>query len=381
MYELLLKIVKKIVNNSNGNFNDKSKQSQLKYIYKYSNIKYKNEFIDRSYYQYKSQIYLSSNMIKIIILNILSIPVILLFIIYGITNNFKYRSKKEYLNRNNVAINLGYQNVLPNLLKKEFFIQEGVKNFILNKQDLYFFLNEVFFKYPLSIYFNLKILVKIALYSFNINKFECKAILVNSEYSYTSSILTLYLNSNNIEHINFMHGEKLFNIRDSFCRFNRFYVWDQYYAELFEEMQHYKKQFIIDVPELQLYKSTINNNSIKYYLQNENIEELKNIYFLLKKFKDRGYNVVVRLHPRYSNRDDVNDIFIDIDIEDDIDIVTSINECKYVISKFSTVLFQAYLLNKEIIVDDISNKELYKNLKEFGYIILNKNHTLLSQII
>ena len=178
-----------------------------------------------------------------------------------------------------------------------------------------------------------------------------------------------------------MHGEKLFNIRDSFCRFDRFYIWDEYYKNLFNEMNHYENQFIIDIPEINIAKYNKNNKLIKYYLQNESLDELKSIYYLLKKLELKGYDIAIRVHPRYSNIANVNRIFIDIDIEEKIYIIDSIMECRYVISKFSTVLFQAYLLNKEIIIDDITNEDLYKSLKEYEYIIFDKKHHILSEFI
>ncbi|WP_332843459.1 hypothetical protein, partial [Paraclostridium bifermentans] len=209
------------------------------------------------------------------------------------------------------------------------------------------------------------------------------AILVNSEYTFTSSILTLYCRSNNIEHINIMHGEKLFNIRDSFCEFDRFYIWDEYYKHLLTKLNMPEKQFIVSTPKIKKYgiNKKYNHLNVKYYLQLETDQELEKISSKLKELKVLGYNVFVRPHPRYSDLKKIESIFNGIKIENlDTSIEESIDSTNYVISKFSTVLYEAYLRNKNIVIDDISNEKLYEDLKNYEYIMISKEHTLLSDI-
>ena len=65
----------------------------------------------------------------------------------------------------------------------------------------------------------------------------------------------------------------------------------------------------------------------------------------------------------------------------DISIFDSINKTDKIVSRFSTVLFQAYSMNKKIVIDNVSDIEQYNKLKEVGYIMIEKEHELLSDIL
>ena len=75
-----------------------------------------------------------------------------------------------------------------------------------------------FFDIRYTAIFSLKVTIKVAGYSFMITKYQSKAIVVHNEYSFTSSILTAYCETRNVLHINVMHGEKMYYIRDSYFR-------------------------------------------------------------------------------------------------------------------------------------------------------------------
>ena len=76
-------------------------------------------------------------------------------------------------------------------------------------------------------------MVKLAMYRYQYEVYHPKAMIVDEEYSYTSSFLTEYCHRLGVEHIDIMHGEKLYFIRDTFFCFDRCYVWDGYYRDLF----------------------------------------------------------------------------------------------------------------------------------------------------
>lgn len=384
MYEVLLKILKFFTESKTPSFQKKSKISQACYLNNFDKKIYENSLIKRSYYQWKCQRFLQFNYLYLFLINIISMPIIIAFIIYVIIIkiNPKHTEKTKKTNRK-IAINIGYSNCIPNTIKKEFNILNGKKGFNFDLADFKFFIKNVYLKYPLSFYFNLKILIKISLYSYIIKNYNLNAILVNSEYTFTSSILTLYCRLNNVEHINVMHGEKLFNIRDSFCEFDRFYIWDEYYKDLLTKLNMPDKQFIVNNIKTKKYETNkmYNNLNIKYYLQLETEKELEKISSKLKELKVLGYNVLVRPHPRYSDLKKIESIFNGIKIEKlDISIEESIDSTNYVVSKFSTVLYEAYLKNKNIVIDDVSNEKLYEDLKSYEYIMFSKKHILLSDI-
>ena len=383
MYEIIIKILNRLKGNTTPSFQKKNKISQEKYINRFKEKKYLNSLTTRSYYQYKCQCFLNENYFTTIMMNIISIPGIILFMVYSFITHLKSTDIDILSENEKLAINIGYNNCIPRNLNSEFVIKDGVKGFYLTLKDICFFIKHISIKYPFSFYFKLKILVKISLYRYIMYNYRPHAILTNSEYSFTSSALTLFCKFNNVEHINIMHGEKLFDITDSFCEFDRFYVWDEYYIKLLTKLKMSKNQFIISNTSLDIFENKLlDNNIVTYYLQVESENELNVIRESLKKLVELNYKVFIRPHPRYSDIKKVEMIFKKFNIENnDVSIEESINKSNYIISKFSTVLYEAYLKNKHIVIDDISNRELYENLENYEYIILNKEHTLLSEMI
>jgi len=266
--------------------------------------------------------------------------------------------------------------------ESNYFYNKGFKNY-LNKKDIKWILN-IIKKYPLSWFFHAKIINKVSQYSYIINKFRPEAIAVHAEYSATSSLLTEYCHEYDVKHINFMHGEKIYYIRDSFFKYDKCYVWDEHYKDLFISLRADPEQFIIEKPPIFKYKikkSVEVKFDYCYYLAGESNTQLKRIFNNLGKLKKQGYKVLVRGHPRWTNFKYVNKIAekkkISIE-EKGVDIIDSLLASKKIISLFSTVLYQAYLLDKQIVIDDISNIEKFNKLKNLDYICLNKNHSLLS---
>ena len=217
-------------------------EKQKKYIKKLGNPK--NNF-ERSYFQYKCQMKLKGSIFAFV-LNIISLPLILFYLIIYFRNNemiLKERRDLVFL-RNGLP-----ENVLP---KSLISIYHNIENepkdgFIITKQDIQF-IRKIILKYPLSWHFILKCLIKVGTYSFIIKKYSPDVIAVCAEYSFTSSLLTTYCNEKNIKHINVMHGEKLYFMRDSFFKFNSCYVWDEHYKKLFISMCADKNQFVIEIP-------------------------------------------------------------------------------------------------------------------------------------
>ena len=280
------------------------------------------------------------------------------------------------------------KNILPDSLSEEFkeiLYNNNFDAFILTKDDKRFVKN-LWMKYPISFYFLYKCMMKISMYSGQIQIFDPKAIITYAEYSFTSSVLTAYCNQINIEHINLMHGEKIFDIVDSFFRFNRCYVWDPFYKDLFIKLRAYENQFMVEIPPSLNMKLNHNIEYIydfTYYLMNENGEQLKKISAILQVLKSRKNKIAVRPHPRYSNMMLVKRIFSDFSIEDysKVSIEESFGKTNGIISLYSTVLLQGSYNNKNVIIDDFTSKEDYKNLFELDYIMLSKPHKLLSAII
>lgn len=349
--------------------------SQEKYINSLNNPK--NDF-ERAYYQYKCQMELHKKLI-VIFINVASLPFLFYFYFKPnkiISNKIKYDA---------IFLSEGIsEDVIPDSLREKYKNWKTILSHgeILDHKDKHYF-TRLCIKYPISWHFLLKCLIKLRMYSHEIKVYTPSAIIVCGEYSFTSSFLTNYCEENGVTHVNVMHGEKLFFIRDSFFRFHQCYVWDKYYIELFDLLRASKIQFIVDTPrsikfiDKKIYKKSID---FTYYLAAEDELTLKNISFYLERIAKTGVKISVRPHPRYSNIDMVKKYFNKFEIENTskIDIQMSISRTRNVISLYSTVLNQAHHNQVNIIIDDISNPTVYISLKKLRYIVFDYNPKLLS---
>lgn len=338
--------------------------------------------IDRSFFQYKAQAKINNSFLNFI-MNLVAIPLVI-FYRFSPGDNICHDDKKSA-----VFISGGMDNkIIPSELKKEFpdLIEIESKRTKPDKNGRRFF-SAVVRRHPFSFYFQFKCLMKIRLLYHAIAEYSPRAILSCGEYSFASSVGTAFCELYGVENINVMHGEKLFYMRDSFFRFSRAYVWDEYYIKLFDSMKAPIKQFRVAVPDSLKFskkqEDVIKKYDYTYYMGYENEEVMKKIAVALSQLRNNGYMVCVRPHPRFSDKDMMKRIFSDIEIEngDDINIETSVLRTKNAVSRYSSVLNQAYHNGIPIVIDDISSVETYKKLVELKYIMFNVEHKLLSQII
>lgn len=340
--------------------------------------------IERSFNQYKCQMKLYGIFLSILI-NFTSFFLTLIYLM-----KYRLNSLKSELQRADAVFlpDGKPKNILPTEVIVEYpnIKCENDKGICyLNNEDR-MFLREIVKRYPLSWHFIFKCMIKIARYRGVIDKYSPESIIVCGEYSFTSSVLTAYCEFNNIQHINVMHGEKLFYMRDSFFRFHKFYIWNKYYKNLFLQLRAEPKQFIVSIPKaLKFNYSTPVEKKIDYtyYLGNESSDELKKISKYLKKLFVKGFNIAIRPHPRYTDLKLVQTIFKEFEIENfyEISIEASILRTKRAIALYSTVLNQAFENGVVIVIDDITNQQRYSKLLELQYFILSKKHLLLSQLI
>lgn len=355
-------------------------EKQKKYIERFREPR---SNIERSFFQYKAQMTFKSFWI-VFFANIASVPLLLWYFL--IPNQKPDQSKKSdavfVLDGNLLA------ETLPNVLREEYKSIEicSKENHFLNNSDRKYIF-QLLLTHPFSWLFILKSTIKIMRYRWIMESYSPKALIVNNEYSFTSSMLTDFCNKNCVELINVMHGEKLFNITDSFFAFNRCYVWDEFYRDLFLELRAEPSQFRIAVPPSLIFESKNVEKEVNYtyYLQAQKGEKLAEIVNLLKKIKNDTNRVVVRPHPRFTNLSELEicsaNSGIEIENFKEVPIEISVMRTKNVISVYSTVLQQAYYNKIGIVIDDVSNPELIRELAEHQYIMLNVEHTLLSDVM
>lgn len=328
------------------------------------------DLVDASYLQYlchKRKI----NALLFFLLNMFS------FFLYQIFLRIHFR-KPDYITKSNLSFYLQSEQYLPvvndvKLIKDygKFYLSEENKNKF--KEDVAKYENDYLFK--------LKLLIKAGIYEYYIESFRPEIIYCSSEYSYSSSYLTLFCNRYGILHCNVQHGEKLLNISNSFFSFNKMYIWDEEYVSLFKHLRCNTKSFIVFTPPvLKLNCADIKPiYDFKYYLQNQKDSDLEKIANVMKRLESNGFKVAIRMHPAYSNKS-FEKKYCDM-IERNKDIAQSVGETKQVISQYSTVLLQCTKIGKGAIIDDVTSPQLYVNLSKVGFILLKKDIPRLSIIL
>ena len=176
---------------------------------------------------------------------------------------------------------------------------------IITESDIIWFNQNIASRYPKEWLFQLKIFLRMTQYRFLIETYHPKAIAIHDEYSCSSSAMTAFCNINHVEHIDFMHGEKLWYIRDSFFEFNECYVWNEHYISMFRSLRAAPQQFIIDLPPVFSERPDVIYEDIVdfcYYLGEESQQEIITIFDFLSKLKQNEFSVRVRPHHRYTNK-------------------------------------------------------------------------------
>ena len=339
--------------------------------------------IERSFCQYKAQMKLKGFWIGLA-MTLVSPFLLLWYLIKPSQKPCKEKmAEAVFIMDGNVS-----DNVIPLCLRDEFEKLElyHYENNLLKWTDRKYIFR-LWLKYPFSWHFVLKSAIKIMRYRWVIESYSPKALIVHNEFSFTSSMLTDYCNKNGIELINVMHGEKLFNMRDSFFKFNRCYIWNEFYKELFEELRADPSQFIVAVPPSLMFgkKEVLKSVDYTYYLQAQKGENLKFIVEMLVKLQEKGNNIAVRPHPRYTDIAELKSYIADNDIEiesvREMPIEVSVLRTRNVISVYSTVLQQAYYNNVQIVVDDLSDPVLFNKLKSYKYVMFKINDRFVSNLI
>ena len=360
-------------------FLDRRTKKQLPYVKlkKYINqLENSNDLIERSYLQYQCQMYIQGRIFKYMT-NIAS------WILYPM---IIYKVKHSKIHKNNTQYEAVFNcydidvEILPDSLKTKYisiFYNKEMNGYYVDK-ELMEFINSRLKKYKFSRYFYLKTIMKLSYYNYLINVYSCEAIIGYCEFSFTSSTLTEYCHYLDKKHINVMHGEKNFDIINSFSSFDDFYVWADFYRDLFNSLK-IQSNYIIEIPPAIMWKETESDEYLDYtyYLTNPPIDALTNIINILTDLNKKGYKISIRPHPRYTNIEELRTICpTNIEIEDNknLSIKESLKRTKSVISDFSTVLIQGLFANKKVIIDDISDPKIYFQMVDLKYGIVYKRN-------
>ena len=339
--------------------------------------------IDRSYKQYLCQNFFVPKG-KVWLFNIVAtiiVPlIILLFLLKGLF-------VKKSVDVPVIIESKGMNEVVPLIVQEKYnpddrFWHEAAT---LKVSDVPF-LMKMIIRNPRHPYFVLKALMNIAYYSDLIRRHHPCTIIQFGEFSFSSSILTAYCHQYGVNHVDIMHGEKLYFIRDSFFHYDECYVWHEYYSELFRSLKAEPTQFRVALPpsmhiDIESYKKTDAFADYKYYLAIYDEEQIKDIVQSMAFAERKGNSVRYRPHPRYSDMNLLRKYVPEdkIEMPKEVDILESISNLTYAVGSYTTVLSQAFFSGKKVILDDITFKSQYNQLKEMEYILSATNSTKLSE--
>lgn len=347
-----------------------------------NSLKEPNDLFDRSYNQYCCQkvFFKKGDMFLMQTASFIALPFFVLIALF---------CKRKFL-KNVDAI--GNFNELPEVIPQSLLQKYDINldlwtyKFSLTFSDLRF-LGKLWLRHPFSPYFLLKCVMNVSRFSHMISLYQPKALIEHAEFSFTSSVQTSYCRERGVKHIDVMHGEKWFSLKDTFFEYDSCYVWDEYYISLFKSLRCSTSQFIVEVPpslqiETEKHKNVSTYADFKYYLWEDKDESLSSIVKSLEPIKAKGYTLKYRPHPRWCKNENLLKYIPANEIEDPhtVDILTSLSNVKYVVGFGTTVLYQAYMSHINTIMDDVTYHDMYFESKNRKYLLAEKDLPRLSNI-
>lgn len=348
---------------------DISAEQQLAYVKSFAEP---TDDIDRSYKQFLCQEYFVPLWKRSLWwgASLLASPVVLAMLwLKGRNINFV-----KYIDT--IAEDKGMDEIIPSALTDKYELNhEGWHAGVgLTNGDVKYLLTKIVG--PRQPYFVLKMIILIAKYSPKVTMYHPHRIIEHSEYSFGSSAITDYLHYRGVQHIDVQHGEKLLIARDAFFHYDECYVWDAHYVNLFCKLRAEPTQFRVTIPPSLHIDCVVNKNQdvyadFKYYLAKITEEEIESIVDSMSFAQRVGKSVKYRIHPRYTDLNVLRKYVKEEDIElpSMVNILESVANVEYAVGSYTTVLLQAYLSGKKVILDDVTYKERFEHLKEYGYIL------------
>lgn len=328
--------------------------------------------LDRSYKQFKCQLFFWPTWKRWVWWSfaIVGIPIaMLIFWLKGLLIHFE--TEVETMGEDK-----GMDEVIPEALSSQYSIDKVAwhAGAGLTSDDLSYIVRKLFgWHHP---YYILKSILYITSFSARITRHRPKRFIVHDEFSFCSSLLTDYCHHRGVKVINVQHGEKLRFIRDSFFHFDECYVWMDYYVKMLTRQYAEPKQFRIAVPrslkiDVNKHRNELFYADYKYYLAIYSEDQLKKVVESMGFAKKKGLIVKYRPHPRYSDMDLLRKYVSEDNIEmpQEVGIEESISNLRYAVGSYTTVLLQAHFSGKRVLLDDVSFKNQYDQLKEHGYIL------------
>ena len=308
-----------------------------------------------------------------------------------------YRKNSQFIN-NMLVIEkhneVGYESVIP----EEFFHKFDEVKVIDNIDNKFGFVSKesrqyvlaCIRKYPTDFFFHYFICKELIAHDLILGKFmpEAVAVYVN-ERNVATPILKEIYEQQGRKLLSFMHGEYLLNILQAYMSFSEYYVWDASYVESFNnflrcDIDHYR----VYTPKKLEKKWNLENIQPKYmytyYFSNDDEETVRIIAKIFSNLQKKSINCKVRPHPRFMKCViDNSDLFENVFIEQpsEVSLEESLGNTAFAVGLFTTVLFEAEIEGRSIIIDDISNRVLFESLVARRARILTHKFQTLSSVI
>lgn len=313
---------------------------------------------------------------------------------------FKFKNSGKKIVRNPKRIDALIENV-PRLPNTDV-IPDEIKRMYPNSKDLTrvdykgIYLTQTGIKicknlrkrYFFHFYYRFIVMMKLAQFTKYIETYNPKAIVFYSvEREFAGPLQTLLCEQNDSKYISFMHGDYLYSVSFAYMHFSHYYIWDAAYDKMFKEL-HCEFSTTNYVPQkLKGLADALNVHDCTYfatyYLSNEGKEVMEKINREFEKLLQCGLRCKVRPHPRFTNQKNLHEVFKNIEIENtnSTSLSKSVTETMYCVGLNTTVLSQVYYSGKEVVIDDISNPELYEESKMNGQIHFKREYVKLSDLV
>lgn len=375
----------KWLNNINMRLNMKIKASKnhtneelFSYIQQFKEPK---DDFQRAYFQYKCSCFLYEKGLILFAKNIVSF----LLILYFIYVKCRKKPEKQKTCRYVFVYDGDRTDMIPDKYLKDMQKFDIGHDIYLGHEDR-IFIRKLWRRYPFSCFFVFKCLVKIATYRAAIETYHPKDILCSCENSYTSAILTMYCEQKGMKHINVMHGVTGLAGSVAFHRFSIFNVWCDADIETYRMLRAGTKTYEIGIPKCMRFnvrREAEEQGRYVYYMQNTGEEILDRLKELWQILKSRGITVILRPHPVYTNIHAVKQCLPEAELEDTkaINIEDSINRAECVLARTSTVLWQAQIMGKKVLIDDVSLPGEYEAARERRVFVWRDSARLLSDFL
>lgn len=346
--------------------------------------------IDRSFNKYQCRKwYISKG--KLVLLNLAA----LVYLMMALPRLLK-RGKAVSKPKNDLLVIIRHKSVrtddiLPNALVSRFSAVEEIERPSFNNGSLCREARELFFncarRHPLSFYYLLFVLKELSIHSAILGHYDASAVAVYvAERNVATPLLRKLYEESGREFDSFMHGEYLLQLVQAYSSFTNYYVWDDSYVSMFEDLKFHCDSLEVYTPKKLQKKWNLEaiqpDHYCTYYFSGESERSIENIASLFQVLERRGYVCKVRPHPRYSHTQLIHQLFDSSRIEDPtkVSIRDSLSSTQIVVGLTTTVLFEAKTEGKLFVIDDLSDSDRYCDLKARRFRLLADNPVLLSEI-